>query len=181
MTKTVSQPLYLGSWIAIASFLLTAIGCGDGPRLVSVKGTVTIGGSEPFANGTIRFTPKESAKQLVGASAKTDDDGKYQLMHFSQRKGAQPGDYNVSFSLIKLPDGSPLPDQEGEMEKKSPLELGGTEFVPTEYANFNSSKNPTKVPSAGGTFDFDIPALKPVKKPGDAPASEPGRRRRNEY
>jgi len=163
---------------SLACLILATIGCGG--DLVSVTGTVTVGGSDPLENGMIRFTPKDGSKQLTSAFAKIDDNGKYVLIHQSNRKGIPPGDYHVSFSLIKMPDGSPLPDQEGEAEPKSSLELGGIEFVPREYSDFKSGKNLTTVPKSGGKFDFDIPAL---RKPGEEPpAAAPtgGRRKRRD-
>jgi hypothetical protein len=150
---------------------LATIGCGGGggPKLVSVNGTVTIGGKEPFKEGWVRFSPKSGSK-VTGASALTDDDGNFVLVHTSQREGIEPGDYNVSFSKMKMPDGSELPDQSGEADPKSPIELGGVEFVAPEYSSLIDSKFPTKVTGKGGSFDFDIPALAPQKKIGAIPA-----------
>jgi hypothetical protein len=143
---------------------LTLIGCGgsDGPKLVPVSGTVTVGGSEPFQKGFVRFMPQEGKKQL-GGSATTDGKGNFVLKHTSNRAGIEPGDYNVYFSLMKLPDGSPLPDQSGEHHRKSPMELGGVESVPPELSSMTSTANPANVSSSGGTFKFDIPALRPPK------------------
>jgi hypothetical protein len=144
---------------------LAAIGCGsgDGPKVVSVKGNVTVGGSEPFADGWVRFSPASGSKN-TGGSARTDEEGNYTLKHTSLKSGVEPGEYNVSFSLMQFPDGSPLPDQSDTRDPKTPLELGGVEFVPPEYSNITVSKYPTTVPAEGGTFDFDIPVLKAQKK-----------------
>ncbi len=146
-------------WVGI---LLTVAGCsGDtgGLKLVTVKGNVTVGDVEPFAKGLVIFTPKQGEKYL-GGSAVTDEKGNYVMRHATQRAGIEPGQYDVSFSLFRLPDGSSLPDQSNVREKKSPQELGGVQFVPPEYLTFGSTKNNTVVPAAGGRFDFDIPELK---------------------
>ncbi len=152
-------------WLACVGMMFASIGCGggDGPKTVSVKGNVTVGGSEPFANGWVRFSPKEGGKNL-GGSALTDDDGNYVLRHTSNKYGIEPGEYNVSFSLFQMPDGSPLPDQSDSKDPLTPTELGGVQFVPPDYTDLKISKYPTTVPAAGGEFTFDIPVLKPQGK-----------------
>lgn len=137
-------------------------GCGGttGPELAPVKGKVTVGGSEPFKNGIIRFLPKEPSLNM--REAITDDQGRYVIRFNASRSGLQPGDYSVSFSLLQQEDGSPLPKDDSKPRE----ELGGVEFVPRDYY-FGSTKNLTTVPEEGGTFDFDLPELKawPSKKP----------------
>ena len=67
--------------------LLAGIGCSDGgPVLVPVKGKVTVGSGQPFAKGTVRFTPMD-LNQGQGAYAITDEMGNYELIHFSQKPG----------------------------------------------------------------------------------------------
>ena len=145
--------------------MLMVIGCGgsDGPKLVPVTGTVTVGGSSPFPNGLVRFMPKSGSK-VLGGSGITDDDGNFVLKHTSQRPGIEPGEYTVFFSLIQMPDGSPLEDQIGVADPTTPLELGGVEFVPPEYSTVKSTKYPVTVEKTGGTFEFNIPELKPQPK-----------------
>lgn len=145
--------------------LLVAIGCGNGSGLVlvPVKGKVTVGGSTPFANGSVRFTPKTTGKTALGG-AETDAEGNYVLKHRGQFDGIEAGEYLVSFSQYRMPDGSPLPDQSAASERQTPLELGAIEFVPKEYADLNSALNPVTIPKSGGTFNFDIPKLNEPRK-----------------
>ncbi len=140
------------------------VGCGGGdvPKLASVKGKVTIGGSEPFKNGLVRFIPVDP--KLNMREAVTDGNGNYVIKFNSANAGLQPGDYKVTFSLFQLPNGEPLPEQEpGAPVMKSPQELGGVEFVPPDFAT-PSDKNLTSVSEEGGMFDFDIPELKAQPK-----------------
>ena len=143
--------------------LLAAVGCGDSTiKTVPVGGNVTIGGSEPFANGTVVFVPVagEGTKAL-GGSAITDENGHFVLKHAANAgSGIEPGDYKVVFSLFLMPNGDPVPEAETPADVKTPEELGAVQFVPPEYANMNSDKNKVTVESSGGEFDFDIPELK---------------------
>ena len=158
-------------WMAVA---LIGCGGGDGPKLVPVKGTVTVGGSNPFANGLVRFAPKSGSK-VLGGSAITDDDGNFVLLHTSRRSGVEPGEYTVFFSLMQMPDGSPLEDQIGVPDPKTPQELGGVEFVPPEYSTVTSNKYPVTVEATGGTFEFNIPNLKPQPSSNAKPSARSGR------
>lgn len=154
----------IGCWPSYLLVALAAVGCGtDGPKLVKVTGNVTVAGSEPFQNGLVRFVPTAGTR-TTGASAITDDDGNFVLKHTSTRLGIEPGEYTVMLSLFKMPDGSELPDQTDSEEPKTPVELGGVEYVPVEYSRYDSKKFPITVTSDGGSFEFDIPELKPQKK-----------------
>ena len=154
-------------WLVSGVCLLSmATGCGprDGLTLVRVDGTVTTGDSQPFAGGIVRFNPRGKGK-LTGGTAVTDDDGAFVIQNQVQRAGLEPGEYGVSFSLYKMPDGSPVPDQDGENEPKSPTELGAIDLVPTEYSRVLSDKNVVKVSKETSNFEFKIPALKIPGKP----------------
>lgn len=157
--------------IGYVLLLMLTLGCGggggDGPTLVPVSGKVTVDGSEPFKKGVIRFIPTDPALNVREAT--TDDQGNYVIMFNARKRGLQPGDYNVGFSLLQLPDGSPTPQGE------DPEEAGAVEFVPREYG-IGSTKNLTTVPDDGGTFDFDIAGeLKPQPKTKAAGAARSGR------
>ena len=141
--------------------LLAGIGCSDGgPVLVPVKGKVTVGSGQPFAKGTVRFTPMD-LNQGQGAYAITDEMGNYELIHFSQKPGIEPGRYAVSFALFQHEDGSPLPEPDLTKEFQPTLQdLGAVQFVAAEYSDAQSTKNMTDVKADGGVYDFTIPDLK---------------------
>lgn len=182
MSSSKQRGLSFWSGIACLLTVFSLTGCGGdngGLKLVAVSGTVTTGGSAPFANGSVNFVPKDGGKNL-GGSARTDAQGNFKLKHVSGRNGIEAGDYNVTFSLFQMPDGSPLPDQSKSNDPKTPQELGGVEFVDREYSKYGSTKTPVTVEKSGGTFKFDIPELKaqPVPKAQPAP-NFPGMRNRN--
>jgi hypothetical protein len=156
------------SRLVAACLIFGLAGCGgSGVKTASVRGKVTVGNSAPFKKGIVRFFPKPDSN-VSGREAVTDDNGNYVMMFSGNQAGLQPGDYLVSFSLYQMPDGSPVPDQTGEANPKTPSQLGAVEFVPPEYSNVMSDKNPVTVPPGGGTFNFDIPELKAQSsgKPG---------------
>ena len=146
--------------------VMMSIGCGGatGPALVSVKGKVTVEGSEPFKHGIVRFIPAPGTSAGSG-EAITDENGNFVIRVSSDKTGLQPGEYNVGFSLFQMPDGSPLPDQTGEPNPKEPAELGGVQFVPADYS-IGSTKQTASVSALGETFEFDIPELKAQPKKG---------------
>ena len=161
-------------WVCLI-VLVAAVGCGDagGPKLVSVKGKVTVGSGEPFKKGLVVFTPKASVDPnsksktgpILGGSGITDDQGNFTLKHTSLKPGIEPGEYNVFFSLYQMPDGTPLPDQSKEVNPKTPKELGGVQFVPVEYSSITSTQTPATVGPSGGSFEFKIPELKAQPDP----------------
>ncbi len=155
-----------GNWYATAWSLLTlaALGCGGstGPKTVPVSGKVTVNGSEPFKGGMVRFLPKEGSK-LSSREAKTDDNGDFEVMFTQRQRGLEPGEYTVMFSLWQTPDGAPLPDQTGEAYPKEPAELGGVQWVPTDYVSGKAAACTVTISDQGEKLEFDLPELKPQK------------------
>ena len=92
------------SCVMIATQLLYLSGCGS--KLPTVEGTVTLDGA-PLADARIVFEAPDRAT----AFAKTDDDGKYDVMTASQR-GLEAGIYKIAVSAYKTRSGgseSPIP------------------------------------------------------------------------
>ena len=67
-------------------------GCGTGPELAGVQGTVQYEGM-PLANGKVLFTSIERGKP---ASAQINQDGTYVLSTMQPGDGATPGKYKVT-------------------------------------------------------------------------------------
>jgi hypothetical protein len=82
--------LALVSWVAICS------GCGDGPRLVPVAGTVTLDG-EPLEGATLSFVPVEGNPVSTAGSDVSGPRGNFQ-MTYNGRAGLAPGKYKVMIS-----------------------------------------------------------------------------------
>lgn len=154
--------------VTCTASLLFAFGCGggSGPKLAPVSGTVTAG-DEPFQGGLVRFVPKPGSN-LNSREAITDANGNYKIEFFKGKSGLQPGEYNVMFSLYQMPDGSPAPDQSDEQDPKHPNELGAVQFVAPEFETGKAEVCQVTVAPEGGTFDFELPQLKPqaTKVPG---------------
>jgi len=137
-------------------------GCGgesaDVPDLAPVSGTVTLDG-EPAAGVAVFFSPRSNGEDPkertsgTGATGATDSNGKYTLKHRSGELGIEPGVYNVTFSKVAMPDGSPIP------EGKLLGEGGSRETLPKRYTVVDETaraKNVATVKKEGGTFDFDL-------------------------
>jgi hypothetical protein len=137
---------------------LALIGCGnDGPPLGRVSGTVKLNG-EPLGEASIEFQPDEGSPSY----GLTDEDGEYELLYTTDRKGAMLGKHTVRISTYKA-----LPSEDGS-RKEVP------ELVPAEY-NAESTLV-REVESGGQTMDFDLegPPPPPRKTP-------PQRSRRSTY
>lgn len=147
---------------ATALLVMFISGCSgtDGPTLVPVFGTVTVKGSEPFAEGLVRFIPAPNSG-LNSREATTDSEGNYTIMFQSDKPGLQPGSYKVMFSMYKMPDGSEVPDQTGDPDPKHPTALGAVQYVPVEYEFGRAPECAVTVSAETSKFDFDLPALEP--------------------
>lgn len=142
----------------IAILLMTAAmlsGCGGHSaevpdELIPVTGTVKLDG-EPKANITVIFNPGKNTTGTGGYGV-TDKDGKYTLTHRSNQPGIEAGEYVVTFSMMGLPDGSPIP------EGKDAADVGAVQLLPDKYTNPNREMNLTiatvKAPSVN--LDYEI-------------------------
>ena len=119
--------------------------------LVPVKGSVRISG-KPTAGVRVTFAPNNSTKG-TGAIGMTDEDGEFELIHRTQKKGIVPGDYTVHFSRFLMPNGSPLASDE------SPYTSGAVESIPKMWSDpsVSSPHNSVKVTEGGKSLDFAIP------------------------
>lgn len=119
-------------------------------ELIPVTGTVKLNG-EPKANITVLFNPGKNTTGTGGYGV-TDQDGKYTLTHRSNEPGVEPGEYIVTFSMMGLPDGSPIP------EGKDAADVGAVQLLPEKYTNPNREMNLTvatvKAPEV--TLDYEI-------------------------
>ncbi|MGC1273533.1 MAG: hypothetical protein WBC44_07470 [Planctomycetaceae bacterium] len=117
--------LWAGTALAILG------GCGgpsDGPeRLVPVSGTVVME-NQPVDGVAVIFIPGEGTKG-TGAVGVSDAEGKFTLMHQSGEQGIEPGSYGVSFSRMRMPNGSPIP------EGQSAADVGAVDAVPAHFRN----------------------------------------------
>lgn len=152
--------LSIFKWCFTGCLCAAVFGCGgaSGPKTVPVSGTVTAGG-EPFRQGLVRFIPKPG-QNINSREATTDEEGNYTIMFNANQPGLEPGDYTAMFTMMRMPEGGPLPDQTEEEYPKSPAQLGGVEWVAKEFVLGKAPECAVKVSDPGGTFDFELPELK---------------------
>jgi hypothetical protein len=96
------------------SFLLTLFGiamlaccagCGGGPELAAVRGTVQYDG-KPLTQGKVLFTSVERGKPATG---QINQDGTYVLTTIQPDDGATPGKYKVAVMTEQEVRGRKLP------------------------------------------------------------------------
>src|SRR5437762_14122698 len=89
------------------ALVLSAPGCGSGPRVVSAKRTVLYQGT-PVAGATLTFSPKGEKTGPV-INGVTDAEGHFSLKTYvgatSTGDGAMPGEYRVAISKFVPPKG----------------------------------------------------------------------------
>ncbi len=85
-------------------FVVLLAGCGGGvsaPRTAPVAGTVLLKG-KPAAGVTVRFHPRFDMGAVTFTPAGlTDKDGRFTLTTAAAGDGAPPGDYAVTFELLR--------------------------------------------------------------------------------
>lgn len=84
--------------------LMLTPGCGSGPKMVPVSGTVTLDG-QPLANALVGFEPipppgGETYDSSVNSSGKTNDKGEYTLSNFKDQPGAIVGKHRVRINCM---------------------------------------------------------------------------------
>ena len=86
--------------VLCACALVSAAGCGGGPKVVPVAGTATVDG-EPLSGFVVTFIPDKDKGNVaeVDCSGRLGQDGRYSLQtddRYNQYKGAPLGWYKVS-------------------------------------------------------------------------------------
>jgi hypothetical protein len=115
------------------ALVLTACGCGRGPRTVPVSGQVKLDG-QPLAGASVIFRPDSKEKEPGPPSTgKTDAEGRFTLRTVDNQNGAVVGPHRVRVSLN-------VPAQ-GRGEDAPPIE-----------------KLPAKFSGEGSTLRFTVPA-----------------------
>ena len=128
MLRIAHSALFLGA------LLLT--GCGGGPTLGEVEGTVTLDGA-PLPHAKVEFQPAAGAPSV----GETDAAGKYKLMYSPDNDGALPGTHTVRITTYRA---NPEP--------------GSTEVTPERVPTiYNSETTLTKTVEKGDqTIDFTL-------------------------
>lgn len=120
---------------------ITCVGCGGrGPKIATVRGTVTVDG-EPLPYAAVVFNPENGRP----AGATTDEDGNYTLNFTEGRQGALLGTHRVVITTRR----DPWKDKHGNPQP------GSKEKLPARY-NSNSILTFTVEPATENIADFDL-------------------------
>lgn len=122
---------YIGLFLVL---VLAGCNSSSGPKTVNASGTVTLD-SAPVDKAQVVFINDSGT---ITASATTDAQGRFSLMHNGEKSGAVPGAYKVQVSKTKL----------------TSSEGGGTEIslshgLPPKYASIATSNLTQNVPDSG--------------------------------
>jgi len=132
---------------------LLLVGCGSpgpGIPLTPVAGTVTLDGN-PVAEAKVTFVPQVETKGN-GGWALTDSTGKYSLKTPQGAAGVPDGQYKVTVSLRRNPDGT-LPKAD-----EPPIESKARETLPPIYSSESKTTLQAAVSAGSKQFDFALKA-----------------------
>jgi hypothetical protein len=102
--------------------VLTAFGCGGGPRIVPVSGQVTLDG-QPLADAQVVFRPDSTELNPGPAShGKTDAEGRFVLRTMDDHDGAVVGPHKVRVSVVV---NNPSGDKDAPPTEKLPARYSG--------------------------------------------------------
>jgi hypothetical protein len=159
--------LKVGAVVALLALLAASglSGCGGGPKLVSVTGTVLLNG-KPFKDAEIVFVPDSSNKDGLAGGDKTGPEGNYTAMS-AGRIGLVPGKYKVLISKA-LVDVSRVPKEHQDDPYMARIVINGPEAVSEQVPVMRNAKPAEikgeferEVPATGGVQDFDVKAEVP--------------------
>lgn len=139
----------LSSLAVLTMGLAVITGCGGGPKLVPVKGRVTLDG-KPVREMLINFQPVGKTGG-EGAHAMTDTDGRFTLSDMRGGTGAHVGEYKVSFypPLGRKKEGDPSTDV---------INDGSKAGLPRIYLDADKSPLRATIPEGGGTAEVLLTA-----------------------
>lgn len=123
--------------LLLFSFCLLAAGCGGGPKVNGVSGTVKLKGGAPVTQGNIQFSSgKYTGYGVIGP------DGRYSLSETAAGAGVPEGTYKVVLLTTEIGGGY---DKPNEKPKK---------VIDPKYED--QAKTPLEVKVPGGNYDFEV-------------------------
>lgn len=143
-------PIKLRLVFVLAAIAICSTSCNSeppGPKLVPVKGLITLDG-KPLSAADVMFIPQGDTKGQGGVG-RTDESGKFEVLSFDRKhKGAPVGNYRVIVSKLVKPDGTDyIPDPNA-----GPFDTGGfKELLPAAYRDSDTaqSKLSADIPDTG--------------------------------
>ena len=154
------------SRLSVVFLVAMCVGCGGGPNVQSVTGTITLDG-KPISGAVVTFQPIEggTGQPAVGT---TDVEGKYTVTDMKSDKigsGAAAGEYRVGVMWFKPgADSSQATGASGGNEetavsndKKDVTSVSGPEaLLPADYQSPTSSGLTASVNAGANTIDFPL-------------------------
>ncbi|WP_145267234.1 transthyretin-like family protein [Calycomorphotria hydatis] len=129
------------AFLVVVVSLLAGCNADEGPDLGTVTGTVTLDG-EPLPNAEVVFSPVLSGRSSF---ATTDQDGHYEMLYTSSRKGATWGEHRVSITTAV---------EEFSNEATGELTPAVKEKLPAKY--HEKTELSANVESGSNTIDFAL-------------------------
>jgi hypothetical protein len=158
------SPSRLVPLVLAGTVLGLASGCGQGPKLVPVTGTVLYRG-QPLAGATVVFVPRgEPSGPALLATGLTDAEGRFSLRtHVGPavtREGAVPGGHRVTVSKFVPPGGMTEEEYQQKVAAAGQAVYSATgsvpakvQLVPPRYSDSQKTELAATV-TAGGNNDF---------------------------
>lgn len=142
--------------VAAAGCGVSAASVGPSVKRVPVSGAVKIGGA-PLADVEVTFTPYGDNRTGQLGTGVTDEKGEFEVTNHRGQSGLPPGNYIVTASLIRPPDGAerPWPDK--------PAQSPAYQVIPEDWHHLTKAgrHNQVIVPDDGRTdFQIKIPKKK---------------------
>ncbi|MFP6676568.1 MAG: carboxypeptidase regulatory-like domain-containing protein [Pirellulaceae bacterium] len=128
---------YAGLSFGVVLLVAVTVGCGNND-LNAVKGTVTLDG-EPLADALLVFTPLTGGRP---AAARTDANGKYELVYDRNSSGTITGEH-----VVEITTGDDYEDDDGQA-------VLIPERLPKQYNAETDLR--AKVGEGNNVFDFDL-------------------------
>jgi hypothetical protein len=137
--------------LLVTAFVLAGCG-GDSDSLTPVTGTITVDGSAGDG-AAVAFIPQGKTAGN-GGTALADKSGKYEILTPQGKKGLPPGEYKVTVSVRRNPDGTPADPNVPPMESKA-SEVLLPKFSDRERTELNAT-----VSNEAKSFDFNVQSIK---------------------
>jgi hypothetical protein len=122
------------------------------PAVAAAEGIVMYNGA-PVAGATIILSPVAGGE--YGASAMTDENGKFALSAFPPDPGVVPGSYQVSITKLSIPAAQ---EDLGEgHDADAPVIDPPKSLIPEQYSDADRSGLTADIPESGKTdLQFDL-------------------------
>jgi hypothetical protein len=139
------------AWIGLLGVIS---GCGSGPKLNPVTGTVKYkGNAVPGATVTFRLQEAKNATMAIGT---TDAQGQFELTTYQAGKGAAAGKYKVTVTKFTTPGSGGAggaSDMKAAFTQKTPVERNE---LPAKYADRTGTPLEKTVVAGKNDFPLDL-------------------------